>query len=144
MALAGVGVLPFPSTLDGIQLTRGAAAYIAARPEKFTRAFNTDDLGGPLIYRFWPELHVFVDDRTFLYGDDFLLKQYFPVLYGKKQWRDVLERFALTSAIVNVDTVCATLFRTLPDWRVVYEDDKNAIFIRTGGAGAGPAGDVGP
>jgi hypothetical protein len=132
MALAGTGVLPFPSTLDGIQLTRGAAAHIAAHPEQFTRAFNTDDLGGPLIYRFWPELHVFVDDRTFLYGDDFLLKQYFVVLYGKKQWHDVLERFGLTSAIVNVDTVCATLFRTLPDWRVVYEDEKNAIFVRTG------------
>src|SRR5215813_3520999 len=57
LALSLTGSLPFPRTLDGMQLTRGAAEFIAHRRAQFERAFNTDDLGGSLIYRFWPDLH---------------------------------------------------------------------------------------
>jgi hypothetical protein len=131
--LALAPVLPFPRTLDGLQLTRGAAEFIAQRRGSFERAFNTDDLGGPLIYRFWPELRVFVDDRIFVYGDDFIMKDYFAVLYGKVGWQDVLDRHGLRAAIVTAGTSCATLLRTSPEWKVVYEDEKNVLFLRNAG-----------
>jgi hypothetical protein len=130
LLLALVRALPFPSTLIGIQLTRGAADFIAERQGDFRRAFNTDDLGGSLIYRFWPDLRVFVDDRIGIYGDDFIMNEYFKVLYAKPGWRDVLDRYHLTAAVVSKETVTTELLRASPSWKVAYEDDKNVIFLR--------------
>ena len=130
LALSLVRALPFPSTLDGIQLTRGAAEFIAQRRDRFARAFNTDDLGGPLIYRFWPDLRVFVDDRIGVYGDRFIMDDYFKVLYGEAGWRDVLDRWGVTAAVVGKRTVCTELLREWTDWKIAYEDDRNVIFLR--------------
>jgi hypothetical protein len=131
VALSLAGTLPFPRTLDGLQLTRGAVEFIAQRRTRFERAFNTDDLGGSLIYRFWPGLRIFVDDRIAVYGDDFIMNDYFKVFYGKAGWHEVLDRYGLTAAIVSKDALCTQLLRDSADWRVAYEDDKNAIFTRT-------------
>lgn len=136
LALTLVRAIPFPTTLDGMQLTRGAAEFIAQRRSEFSRAFNTDDLGGSLVYRFWPSLRIFVDDRIGIYGDDFIMNSYFKVFYGKAGWRDVLDRYRLTAAVVSKEAVCTQLLRDSADWRTVYEDDKNAIFVRAAADGA--------
>jgi hypothetical protein len=129
------GALPFPVTLDDLELSRGAAEFIAAHEERFGRAFNTEDLGGSLIYRFWPRLRVFVDDRVFLYGDDFVLREYFPVLYAQRGWRETLAKYDLTAAVVTADAQCATLLRVSPEWELAYADRMNAIFFRRDPAG---------
>src|SRR5436190_1573682 len=49
VALSALRVVPFPTTLDGIQLSRAAADFIGMHRAEFGRAFNTDELGGPLI-----------------------------------------------------------------------------------------------
>src|SRR2546427_8531169 len=110
------GALPFPVTLDDLQLSRGAAEFIAAHEERFGRSFNTDDLGGSLIYRFWPRLRVFIDDRIFVYGDEFVLHDYFPVLYAQPGWREVLDRYELTAAVVTASAPCTTLLRASTEW----------------------------
>jgi hypothetical protein len=125
--------VPFPTVLD-TQLSRGAADFIAAHRGELQRAFNTDELGGPLIHRFWPDLHVFVDDRIFVYGNDFITESYFTVLYGRPGWEDVFDRHDLTAAIVSVGRVSTELLRTSADWNLVYEDDKNAVFLRANDA----------
>src|SRR5207247_409235 len=91
VALSLAGVLPFPRTLDDLQLSRAAAEFIATHQDRFGRLFNTDDLGGSLVYRFWPGLRVFVDDRNAVYGDDFMMRRYYRVLYGQWGWRKVLD-----------------------------------------------------
>jgi len=132
------GALPFPVTLDDLQLSRGAAEFIAAHEERFGRSFNTDDLGGSLIYRFWPRLRVFVDDRIFVYGDDFVLHEYFPVRYAQQGWRDVLSKYGVTAAVVASDAQCATLLQASAEWELAYQDKTNAIFLRRDVSG-GPA-----
>jgi hypothetical protein len=134
--------LPFPQSLDDIRLSRGAARFIAEHPARFTRPFNTDDLGGALIYRFWPALHVFMDDRIVVYDDDFVMHRYFAVFYGKKTWQKVLAKYGITAAVMNADASCTTLFRTSPEWELAYEDGLNAIFLRVPAvdARAGPPG----
>jgi hypothetical protein len=134
VVLSALRVVPFPTTLDGIQLSRDAAEFIGQHQADFGRAFNTDELGGPLIYRFWPDLRIFVDDRISIYGDDFITKDYFTVLYGKTGWQDVLDRYELTAAAVSVDRPCTQLLRASPDWKVVFEDDKNVLFERASDA----------
>ncbi len=125
------GRLPWLTTLDDLQLTRGAAAYIAAHPDRFERMFNTDALGGSLIHRFWPTLRVFMDDRTVVYGEDFVMNDYFTVLYGRAGWEAVLDRWGVTAAVMATSTRCATLLRASAGWTEVYADDRNLIVVRT-------------
>ncbi len=143
IALALAGRLPFPSTLDDLQLSRGAVAHVAASPARFTRPFNTIGLGGPLIERFWPALRVFVDDRTVVFGERFVDEDYLTVLLGRPGWRDVLDRWQVTSAIVTTWAPCEAVLRAAPEWTVDYADARITVFVRTQGSEAsrltGPA-----
>ena len=130
LALALAGRTGLPTSLDGLQLTRGAAEFIASEPDRFRRPFNTDNLGGALIHRFGPDRKVFVDDRIYVYGDDFVDHDYFTVLYARPGWEDVLTRWQVDSAIVNVDAACASLLRASPHWDTVFEDERVALFNR--------------
>jgi hypothetical protein len=44
-------------------------------------SINTENLGGMLIYRFWPRVHVYVVERISFCCEDFLSKSYFEVLW---------------------------------------------------------------
>jgi hypothetical protein len=130
LVLALAGGTGFPRTLDDLQLTRGAAAFIDAHKERFARPFNTDNLGGALLYRFWPDVRVFVDDRTDVYGDAFVSGEYVPVLTARVNWREVLARYDIDAAVMAAATPCAALLREEPGWEVAFEDGRNVIFWR--------------
>lgn len=129
VVLAIRGRMPFPMTLDGLRLSGGAAAFIDAHIDRYARAFNTDALGGALVYRFWPRLRVFVDDRTPVYGETFM-GEYFRVLDAAPGWQAVLDRWRVTAAIVVTDTPTTAALRASPDWRVDYTDDQTTLFTR--------------
>jgi hypothetical protein len=128
-ALSISGAFGFPTSFDDIRLSRGAADFIAAHPQALARPFNTDGLGGPLIYRFWPRLHVFIDDRIYVYGDD-LVMRYFEVFHTKRNWQKVLDKYRISAAVTAADAPCTTLFRASRDWELAYEDRLNTIFFR--------------
>ena len=132
LALAVAGRSPFPTTLDGLQVSRGAVAWIDAHPARYERPFNTDGLGGALIDRFWPRLRVFVDDRTPVYGEAFM-QDYFTVFDGAPGWQSILERWGVTSAIVATGTPIAPVLRASSAWTVDYEDAQTLICSRTPG-----------
>ena len=46
-------------------------------------SINTENLGGMLIYRFWPRVHVYVAERISFCCADFLSKSYFEVLLAR-------------------------------------------------------------
>ncbi len=129
VALALAGRLPFPTTLLGLQLSRGAAAFIDTHTAGYARAFNTDALGGVLIHRFWPRLRVFVDDRGPVYGDAFM-SEYFTVLDGAPGWQAVLDRWNVSTAIVSTSTAAAAALRASSAWRVDYGDEQTTLFTR--------------
>jgi hypothetical protein len=130
LVLAKSGRLPFPTSLDDQQLTAGAVRYVAAHPDRFARPFHTDALGGTLIYDFWPAVHVFVDDRNVVYGDAFMMQDYFTVFLGRPGWDAVLDRWAITSAIVPTSAPCAALFAASPTWVERYRDAQTLIVER--------------
>ncbi len=132
VGLAVAGASGFPSTLDDLQLSRGAAAYIAEHKERFARPFNTDNLGGSLIYRFGPDVRVFIDDRIYVYGDAFVSDEYLPVFLGRPEWRDILARHDIDAAIVSAMSACATMLRESSEWRLAFEDEQTVIFLRHG------------
>lgn len=128
LALSLGGGNLFRRDLDGIHMSRGAARHIEGSIDQFGRMFNTVGMGGTLIYRFWPRLRVFVDDRNEIYGDRFLLGEYFSVEGARPGWEDVLKARGITSATVVAGTVSDDAFRASRDWLEVYRDGSNAIF----------------
>jgi hypothetical protein len=133
VAFAWAGRTPFPRSLEGPHLSAGAADYIALHADRFDRMFNTESLGGALIWHFWPTVRVFADDRVPVYGDEFIIDEYLAVLRARPSWREVLERWDVTSAVVKKGAPCVTLLREARDWHVEYEDAQNAIFFRRDG-----------
>jgi hypothetical protein len=129
LTLAGLGKL---SHRSGIHLRAQAASYIEMHPQLFSRPFNTDELGGVLIYRFWPELRVLMDDRTPVYGDRFILDQYMKVLRAEPGWSDVLDQSDIRAAIVNPHRPVATVLEVSPDWETAHRDELTEIFLRAG------------
>jgi hypothetical protein len=129
LALALAGRSPFPTTLDGLQLSHGAARFLEANTDRFARSFNTDGIGGALIYRFWPRLRVFVDDRTPVYGEAFM-QEYFHVFDARAGWQAILDRRGVTGAIVATGTPIASVLRTSPRWAVEYEDAQTLVCSR--------------
>lgn len=105
-----------------------AAAYLRQNPD-VGALFNDYNWGGYFIFAL-PEVPVFVDGRTDLYGDDFL-KDYTRAILGGKEWHDPLEKYAVQTVVIPEETALATLLRDQPDeWTIVYQDDIALIFER--------------
>ena len=119
----------FKGDLYGINLTSGAGIFVKDNIDKFQRPFNTDNIGGALIYHFWPDVKVFFDDRLDLYGDDFFENEYTEVLHVKPDWEKVLDKYEVTSAIIANESL-ATLMKASSNWNLVYEDNQNHLFLR--------------
>jgi hypothetical protein len=132
LTLAGMGRLPYRTEFDDIHLSAEAASYIEEHPQDFARPFNTDELGGVLIYRFWPEVRVFMDDRTPVYGDRFIIDEYMKVLRAKPGWSEILDKWEIRSAVVSPKSVVATVLEASPDWETAHRDELTAIYLRAG------------
>ena len=87
------------------------------------------DIGGTLIYHFWPDMHVFADDRLDYYGDDFFNEHYLPVTKIKQDWAQVLAVNQIDSAIIT-NTSLAALLKESPDWHMVFKEKNSYIFER--------------
>lgn len=126
-----VWILPdrFSKDLNGIILSKGAGDYIQQHPEKFKHIFNLDSLGGSLIYRFHPDIKVFMDDRTDLYRDEFILKTFVPIISTQGKWLEKLESFGVTSAILTKDTPLGAGLE-IAGWEKVYHDEMNEIYFK--------------
>jgi hypothetical protein len=81
-----------------------------------------------------------VDDRSEVYGDRFILDEYFAVRNAATNWQEVLDRHAVDSAIVDAGSAQDALLDVAPGWAESYRDEKNVIFVR-GAPGPPPAGD---
>jgi hypothetical protein len=111
------------------RLTSNAGRYIEQHMDLFKRPFNTMDIGGALIYHFWPDIHVFADDRLDYYGDDFFNEHYMPVIKIKQHWAQVLDDNQIDSAIIT-STALAALLKESPDWHMVFNEKNTYIFER--------------
>jgi hypothetical protein len=119
----------FRRDLDDLRLSKASADYIENNRNRFHCMFNTDDLGGALIYRFGPDLKVFMDDRTDLYRDDFILGTYLPVLRMEEGWYGKLEALGVDSAVLPRNSSLGQGFRE-HGWRLVHEDGWNALYLK--------------
>jgi hypothetical protein len=91
--------------------------------------FAPDYWGGYLIYRFFPEPKVFVDDRHDLYGDSFL-KDYLKVMHVQPDWENFLNERQVQWILAPAEGSLANILKETPAWKVIYEDRTAALFQR--------------
>ena len=95
--------------------------------------FNQDAFGGPLIYRLWPKLDAYVDDRSaVVYGEEFMMRDY-RWSPGYASTGDALawhpRRHDRDRGDADRDREPAA---GVPGWTIDYADDRNVIFSRVG------------
>ncbi len=107
-------------------LPLAAVAYLEQNPPQ-GNLLNSYNWGGLLIFLL-PDVPVFVDGRTDLYGDAFL-QDYFTSYLGGSEWREIFEKYDIQTVMLEDENALATLLREDSEqWQIVYEDDQAVIF----------------
>ena len=126
--------------LDGETVAEAQEMFL---PVQATRFLNEGDISGPIFNSYnWggflilnaPDMPVFVDGRTDLYGDEFL-QTYLHTATGGDGWRDTLAEYDIQTVLVEAQSGLARQLRDEPGWTLDYEDDLAVIFTREGGDG---------
>lgn len=97
--------------------------------------YNDFNSGAYLLGRLHPQVKVFIDGRTEVYGEEFF-KTYNEIQSGDKELFDrAVEQYSLTAAFINATKVPVPpkLFKALyedPQWKLVYFDYDGAVFLK--------------
>ncbi len=91
---------------------------------------SPDSWGGYLIYRFYPERKVVVDDRHDFYGEEFL-KSYLKMVHVEPGWQDFLRQNAAHCVVVPKDSALANILAETAGWKAIYSDDVAVVFVPT-------------
>jgi hypothetical protein len=91
------------------------------------RIFASDQWGGYLIYRLYPSKRVFIDGRADVFGQD-LSNTSLAILNARYDWHHQLDRFAVDMVIIKPDAPLATVLKTSPGWRMLFDDGRAIVF----------------
>ncbi len=126
MEIGGVSKKVYPQKPVDFMIAQGIRGNI----------FNDFNSGAYLIGRMYPQVKVFIDGRTEVYGGKFF--EYYKKIWvdgDKKTLLDAIERYHLTVAFLNgakQNIVPKTIrtFYSLKDWKLVYFDEDGMIFLK--------------
>jgi hypothetical protein len=93
------------------------------------RVLTTDQWADYLIY-VNPHQKVFVDGRSDFYGPE-TGNQYIRLVNGGPGWQDVMRQYNFNLALLPDELAVVQLLKTQPDWRVVTDDGKRILLVRT-------------
>jgi hypothetical protein len=122
----------FNEQLQRETLPVGAVEWIE-RAQPQGPMFNRYRWGGYLIWRLWPQYRVFIDGRTDLYGDE-VLGDYVEIATAGPRAMELLEEYGVMWAVIRPDEPLGALLEC-HGWRVAYEDDVAAVFMRSSSGG---------
>ena len=133
VALAGVKVyLPlrpgFSEALQRESLPVGAIEWIQANLPQ-GRMFNHYNWGGYLVWRLWPDYLVFVDGRTYLYGDE-ILHDYVEIQAIGPHCEELLDEYEVSFVVTKAGDALGVVLDRTSGWRLVYEDVTVVIYVR--------------
>jgi hypothetical protein len=89
--------------------------------------FAPDYWGGYLIYRFYPEMKVVVDDRHDFYGEQFL-KNYLNIVHVEPGWETSLDQLQTTWVLAPAGSSLANILKESSHWKVTHEDKTAVMF----------------
>jgi hypothetical protein len=99
--------------------------------------FNDYDIGGYIVYHFFPKEKVFVDNNgADSYPVEFFNDIFMPALSDEIKWKETEEKYKLNSIFISIrdgsPEAGSFLWRRLhdPSWSLVYADTYAVIFLK--------------
>lgn len=123
----------FPSRSE---LERDVERQFPVRAVKFLRAhsikgpmFNTYGAGGYLV-AYYPEQRVFIDGRGDLYELGGVMADFVQVITLKPAALSILNAYGIQVCLLERGEPLAVVLAENPEWKTIYYDDTNIIFVR--------------
>lgn len=107
-----------------------AAADFIERERPKGNMYSSDQFGGYLIYRLYPQIRVFVDGRSDFYRHGPALDDYDKIIGVKPQWSELLDKYDIQWMTLSRDEPLALIAMASGRWQSVYEDSTARILIR--------------
>ncbi len=104
-----------------------AVEYLRENPQEGVM-FNSYNWGGYLMYAL-PDVPVFVDGRTDLYGDT-ILTEYLSAATAGADWRETLDTRGIGYVVVETGSGLARALSEEAGWVTAYTDDLASVFVR--------------
>jgi hypothetical protein len=92
--------------------------------------FSLDSYGGYLIYRLYPKVKVFIDDRHDFFGEAYLAK-YLKVLHAEPGWQTVLDEAHANVVVVPTKSKISDALGQNGEWKMQFSDATATIFQRS-------------
>jgi hypothetical protein len=111
-----------------------AATYLRSHdPPPRGRMLNHETWGGYLDWAAWPRHQPFVDGRIELHPAQVWL-DYLAITFPSPRWRTLLDQYEISYALLSQSDQPDLIAdpRQEPGWRLEYEDEQAAVFVRTG------------
>ncbi|HKQ75786.1 MAG TPA: hypothetical protein VJ810_18960 [Blastocatellia bacterium] len=129
MTVSGLAGKVAPSQFNPIRFPAAAADFISrTKPEG--NMYSSDQFGGYLIYRLYPQFKVFVDGRSDFYRQGSVLDDYDRIATIKPQWSGLLDKYDIRWMTLRRDEPLALIALASGRWQSVYEDSVAQILIR--------------
>lgn len=92
------------------------------------RPFHTFKWGGYLEYCCYPDVLVFIDGQTDIYGEE-ITSDYVEAIQAKPNWRAIFEKHGVDWVLVESTSPLAQVLEEASDWDELYRDDTAAVFV---------------
>jgi hypothetical protein len=105
-------------------------AALASQHRLGGRLLTTDAWAGYVIYKYWPEQHVFFDDRYDMYPIA-LTDAYNTVLSLQPGWQRVLDEYRINVIVWPREKGIVQVLDHLSGWTKLRQDNVASVFVRT-------------
>lgn len=92
------------------------------------RPFHMFSWGGYLEYCCHPDVLVFIDGQTDIYGEE-LSREYVAAMSGEPEWRQVFDEHGVDWVLIEPDASLAQVLAESSDWAETYRDSTAVVFV---------------
>jgi hypothetical protein len=107
-----------------------AAADFVSQTKPDGKMYASDQFGGYLIYRLYPQFQVFIDGRSDFYRQSSVLDDYDKIAEVKPQWSELLDKYDVRWMVLRRDEPLALIATMSGRWQSVYEDSLAQVLIK--------------
>src|SRR5262249_56809228 len=133
---AGLAGKFFPPQFNPNRFPSAAADFILrTKPEG--KMYSSDQFGGYLIYRLYPQFKVFVDGRSDFYRQGSVLDDFDRIATIKPQWSELLDKYDIQWMTLRRDEPLALIALTSGRLQSAYQGSLARILIWTPGQSQG-------
>ena len=106
------------------------AAEFIANSELHGNVYAQDEYGDYLIYRFYPQIKVFIDGRSDFYNSGPVLEDYEKLVKLDPSWSEVLDKYNVQWMLLENDDPLSMVAQISGIWERIYKDDYSQILIK--------------